>query len=84
MPTKDQVAQMLNYDLVRRAKRADLALLTQSTPVQDDSRPSRPKGKPVAPVSTGGDGLENVYLDQTEDVQAALLKRGWIDDHSAW
>jgi hypothetical protein len=30
MPTKDQIAQMMNYDLARRADRAHLSLLTQA------------------------------------------------------
>jgi hypothetical protein len=84
MPTKDQIAQMLNHDLVRRAKRADLALIAQATPAQGRDWPERPSGKPVAPVSTTKDLLANVHLNQTGDVQTVLLDRGWIDDDPVW
>jgi ABC-type dipeptide/oligopeptide/nickel transport system ATPase component len=82
MPTKDQIAQMLNHDLARRAKRADLALILQGMPASAETQPRKRTGKPVARVVT--DGLENVHLDQDEDVQAELLKRGWIDDEPVW
>jgi hypothetical protein len=82
MPTKDQIAQMLNHDLVRRAKRADLALILQGVPEPAETLARKPVGKPVARVVTGG--LKNVHLDQNEDVQAELLKRGWIDEEPAW
>lgn len=84
MPTKDQVAQMLNYDLVRRAKRADLALIVQATSVRGGDRPEKPLGKPLAMVSTSDGVLENVHLNHSGDVQEELLKRGWIDDDPAW
>ncbi|MNE12214.1 Transposon Tn7 transposition protein TnsC [compost metagenome] len=82
MPTKDQIAQMLNHDLARRAKRADLALILQGMPASAEMQPRKPVGKPVARVVT--DSLENVHLDQDGDVQAELLKRGWIDDEPIW
>ncbi|PMZ92290.1 MULTISPECIES: ATP-binding protein [unclassified Pseudomonas] len=82
MPTKDQIAQMLNHDLARRAKRADLALILQGMPASAETQPRKPVGKPVARVVT--DSLENVHLDQDGDVQAELLKRGWIDDEPIW
>ncbi len=82
MPTKDQIAQMLNHDLVRRARRADLALIAQATPAPGEGRSEKPLGKPVAAVSTGT--LENVHINQAEDVQAELLRRGWVDDDSVW
>src|SRR5450830_212680 len=82
MPTKDQIAQMLNHDLTRRAKRADLALILQGMPRPAETQARKPVGKPVARVVTGG--LKNVHLDQNEDVQAELLKRGWIDEEPVW
>ncbi|MNN81563.1 hypothetical protein D3C81_1984000 [compost metagenome] len=73
---------MLNHDLARRAKRADLALILQGMPASAEMQPRKPVGKPVARVVT--DSLENVHLDQDGDVQAELLKRGWIDDEPIW
>ncbi len=84
MPTKDQIAQMLKYDLVRRAKRADLSLILQATPVRVGDRPGKPVDNSMAVVSTTDDVLENVHLNQTGDFQEQLLKRGWIDDDPAW
>jgi len=73
---------MLNHDLTRRAKRADLALILQGMPRPAETQARQPVGKPVARVVTGG--LKNVHLDQNEDVQAELLKRGWIDEEPVW
>lgn len=88
MPTKDQIAQMLNHDLARRAKRADLALILKGMPAaaetqpQPQPQPRKPLGKPVAVVAT--DGLENIHMEVDGEVQTELLKRGWIDDDPVW
>ncbi|MFZ7068793.1 ATP-binding protein [Pseudomonas aeruginosa] len=82
MPTKDQVAQMMNHDLARRAKRADLALVLQTTSVETHIPPSKPVGSPIASVPT--DALKNVYLDPAVDVQMQLKQRGWTDEGTTW
>lgn len=82
MPTKDQVAQMMNHDLARRAKRADLALILQATSVETQKLPSKPVGSPVAAVPT--DTLKSVYLDPAVDVQVQLQRRGWTDEDATW
>lgn len=84
MPTKDQVAQMLNHDLHRRAKRADFALYAQSAPVLDEGSSSKPKGKPVVAVSKKGGGLTDVHIEEGVDIQSELVKRGWVDEGSEW
>jgi len=82
MPTKDQVSQMLNYDLARRAKRADLALIVKSLPSFADPKPGKVVGKSV--VAVENISLENVHLSEDVEVQSELLKRGWVDDEPAW
>lgn len=82
MPTKDQVAIMMNYELARRIKRADLALVMQATPPLAQKSRTKLTGKPVSAVSS--DSLTSVHLDPTGDVQEQLVKRGWTDDDAAW
>ncbi|KPZ15862.1 Tn7 transposition protein C [Pseudomonas amygdali pv. ulmi] len=82
MPTKDQVAQMMNHDLARRAKRADFALVVQAFPSMVKEQGPKSPGRAVAAVSA--DTLDNVHLDVNVDVQGELLKRGWIDETPSW
>lgn len=82
MPTKDQVTQMMNHDLARRAKRADFALVAKAIPSVVKQQIPKSPGRAVATVST--DTLENVHLDENVDVQGELLKRGWIDETPDW
>lgn len=57
MPTKDQIAQMMNYDLARRADRSHLSLLTQASiaPVSENENKDAPKvaSRPLVPVEDG-------------------------------
>lgn len=82
MPTKDQVTQMMNHDIARRAKRADFALVAKAIPSVVKQQIPKSPGRAVATVST--DTLENVHLDENVDVQGELLKRGWIDETPDW
>lgn len=82
MPTKDQVAQMMNYDLARRAKRADLSLLTQIMPIPANGRSGIPGNKPLVRVT--GESLGSVHLDAGSDVQAELIERGWVVKDAIW
>ncbi|UBT80220.1 ATP-binding protein [Pseudomonas amygdali] len=86
MPTKDQIAQMMNYDLARRADRAHLSLLTQAAitppPQAKDKSESKATGRTVVPVADGA--LANVHFSKDEDLQAQLEQRGWVDRDSSW
>ena len=86
MPTKDQIAQMMNYDLARRADRAHLSLLTQAAitppPQAKDKSASKATGRTVVPVADGA--LANVHFSKDEDLQAQLEQRGWVDRDSSW
>lgn len=82
MPTKDQIAQMLSYDLSRRATRADLALILQASTAIQAQPVAAPAGKPVSVVKMSP--LEGVHLDEGGEVQSELLKRGWIDENPNW
>jgi energy-coupling factor transporter ATP-binding protein EcfA2 len=86
MPTKDQIAQMMNYDLARRVDRTHLSLLTQasifavSEPVDKPS--TKPVSRPVVPVATRS--VPSVHFTKGEDVQTQLEQRGWVDKDSSW
>jgi hypothetical protein len=84
MPTKDQVIRMMNYDLVRSAKRADFALF--STPALDEKAVSikPPDGKPAVAVQHNPDLGRKVYIDQSANVQSELIERGWVDKDPVW
>ncbi|MNP73755.1 hypothetical protein D3C76_1705210 [compost metagenome] len=88
MPTKDQIAQMMNYDLARRADRTHLSLIAQAAiaPAVPAEKPatktiSRPS-RPVIPVA--GESAPSVHFSKGEDVQTQLEQRGWVDKDSAW
>lgn len=84
MPTKDQIAQMMNYDLARRAHRPHLSLLTQaaivpaSVPTNQVTKVSRP----LAPVDDGSE--KNAHFIKDEDLQTQLERRGWVDKDATW
>lgn len=86
MPTKDQIAQTLEYDVQRRAKRADLTLLNQlitgAAQGVADRKSDRQERKPIVPVASSPE--RSVHLSEHEDVQAQLEERGWIKRDSAW
>lgn len=86
MPTKDQIAQMMNYDLARRADRALLSLLTQAaiTPSSQakDKSASKATSRTMVPVADGA--LTNVHFSKDEDLQTQLEQRGWVDRDSSW
>lgn len=86
MPTKDQVAKMMNYDLARRADRANLSLITQAaivTPVEHSERAAaKPISKPVVPVAN--ESAPTAHFSEGDDVQTQLEQRGWVDKGSAW
>ncbi|MFN3050225.1 ATP-binding protein, partial [Pseudomonas alloputida] len=86
MPTKDQVAKMMNYDLARRADRANLSLITQAaivTPVEHSERAAaKPISKPVVPVAN--ESAPTAHFSEGDDVQTQLEQRGWVDKDSAW
>ncbi|CDF95478.1 ATP-binding protein [Pseudomonas sp. SHC52] len=86
MPTKDQIAQMMNYDLARRADRTHLSLLTQAsftTPAEPIANPvAKVASRPLVPVAEGS--LKSAHFSKDEDVQTQLEQRGWVDKDSAW
>ncbi|MFK8400052.1 ATP-binding protein [Pseudomonas sp. BGr12] len=82
MPTKDQVALMMSYDLARRIKRADLALVMKVAPPIVQKSRKRSVSNTVSVVSS--DSLASVHLDPDGDIQEQLVKRGWTDDDAAW
>ncbi|WHL29262.1 transposase [Pseudomonas juntendi] len=86
MPTKDQIAQMMSYDLARRADRAHLSLLTQTaiapSPLAKEKSVPKAPSRTVVPVADGA--LTNVHFSKDEDLQAQLEQRGWVDRDSSW
>lgn len=85
MPTKDQIAQMMNYDLARRADRSYLSLITQAAiaPVAHSQKAAEtPVSKPVVPVSN--EPAPTGHFAEGVDVQTQLEQRGWVDKESAW
>ena len=85
MPTKDQIAQMMNYDLARRADRSYLSLITQAAiaPVAHSPKAAEtPVSKPVVPVSN--EPAPTAHFAEGVDVQTQLEQRGWVDKESAW
>ncbi|PRA73034.1 transposase [Pseudomonas sp. MYb187] len=85
MPTKDQIAQMMNYDLARRADRTHLSLITQAAivAVEHAEKPAtEPTSKPVVPV--GNNPAPTAHFSEGDDVQIQLERRGWVDRDSAW
>lgn len=85
MPTKDQIAQMMNYDLARRADRSYLSLITQAAiaPVAHSQKAAEtPVSKPVVPVSN--EPAPTAHFAEGVDVQTQLEQRGWVDKESAW
>ncbi|MCK1788854.1 ATP-binding protein [Pseudomonas violetae] len=85
MPTKDQIAQMMNYDLARRADRTHLSLIAQAaiaSAVPTDKPATKTVSRPVIPVA--GESAPSVHFSKGEDVQTQLEQRGWVDKDSAW
>ena len=86
MPTKDQIAQMMNYDLARRADRSHLSLLTQASiaPASEpmDKPATKVASRPLVPVDDGS--VKSAHLIKDEDVQTQLEQRGWVDKDAAW
>ena len=85
MPTKDQIAQMMNYDLARRADRSYLSLITQAAiaPVMHSEKAAtKPASKPVVPVPN--EPVPTAHFVEGVDVQTQLEQRGWVDKESAW
>ena len=85
MPTKDQIAQMMNYDLARRADRAHLSLITKAGigAVEPAAKqPTKRTRKPVVPVSK--EPALGTLFSEDDDVQTRLERRGWVDKDSAW
>ncbi|MNJ54342.1 Transposon Tn7 transposition protein TnsC [compost metagenome] len=85
MPTKDQIVQMMNYDLARRADRSYLSLITQATiaPVtHNEIAAATPVSKPVVPVAN--EPAPTAHFAKGVDVQTQLEQRGWVDKESAW
>ncbi|AIN61100.1 ATP-binding protein [Pseudomonas sp. zfem004] len=79
MPTKDQISKMMNYDLTRRAKRADLKLFLNEPLVIEEPRP-KPKSRTVVAVNKPSDA----HLPSGADLEEELLSRGWIDEDPVW
>lgn len=84
MPTKDQIAQMMNQDLLRRARRADLALVASNTILGDKAIREKPVSNPLTPVSTDSQDSVSAQIAMAADVEVALLQKGWIDDGKSW
>jgi energy-coupling factor transporter ATP-binding protein EcfA2 len=85
MPTKDQIAQMMNYDLARRADRSYLSLITQAAiaPVAHSQKAAEtPVSKPV--VSVSNEPAPTAHFAEGVDMQTQLEQRGWVDKESAW
>ncbi|MDZ4019112.1 ATP-binding protein [Pseudomonas sichuanensis] len=82
MPTKDQVARMLYYDLSRRAESADRARIRQLTAPLLTQPQAVPPSKPISVVKPHS--LEDVHLAEDTEVQSELLRRGWIDEDPNW
>lgn len=85
MPTKDQIAQMMNYDLARRADRSYLSLITQAAiaPVtQIEKSAAAPVSRPIVPVADGS--APTAHFVEGLDVQTQLEQRGWVDKDSDW
>ncbi|WP_419712683.1 ATP-binding protein [Pseudomonas sp. NFX224] len=85
MPTKDQIAQMMNYDLARRADRSYLSLITQAViaPVTHSQKTAEtPVSKPVVPISN--EPTPTAHFAEGVDVETQLEQRGWVDKESAW
>jgi len=79
MPTKDQIVQMMNYDLKRRANRANMSLYINNVIESDVNKP-KVSGNPVVPLNVSS----NIHLAADEDVINALQERGWVDENSEW
>lgn len=85
MPTKDQIAQMMNYDLARRADRTHLSLIAQAAiaPVEHiEIQAMQSVRKPVVPVAN--EKLPSAHFSKGDDVEAQLKQRGWVEPDSAW
>jgi hypothetical protein len=86
MPTKDQITQMMNYDLARRADRTHLSLIAQaaaSPVIRSNEKPaSMAPSRPVVPVAEGAS--PNAIFSEADDVQTTLEERGWVRKDSAW
>ena len=86
MPTKDQITQMMNYDLARRADRTHLSLITQAAIVPAAETTDKPATKaasrPMVPLAEGA--VASVHFAKGEDVQTQLEQRGWVTKDSAW
>lgn len=86
MPTKDQIAQMMNYDLARRADRSHLSLLTQASiaPASEplNKQATKVASRPLVPVDDGS--VKKAHFIKDEDVQTQLEQRGWVDKDATW
>lgn len=85
MPTKDQIAQMMNYDLARRADRNHLSVITQgmyARPEPTEGAANKPARKPVVAVPTKPSTA--AHFSEGDDVQSKLEQLGWVDKDAPW
>ncbi|PPK37320.1 transposase [Pseudomonas laurylsulfatiphila] len=80
MPAKDQIAQMMNFDTARRARRADLALISNINATSKREKANEPSANPMVPVSKSIDSNIAKEIAESSDLDAALSAEGWIDD----
>jgi len=80
MPAKDQIAQMMNFDLVRRARRADLTLMTSSNTVSTKGKAKEPSQNPMVPVKKSSSSHIAKEIAESDDLEAALSAEGWMDE----
>ncbi|MNF72780.1 Transposon Tn7 transposition protein TnsC [compost metagenome] len=80
MPAKDQIAQMMNFDLMRRARRADFALISSINTPSKNEKASELSANPMVAVSklVNSDIVKGIA--ESDDLDAALSAEGWIDD----
>jgi ABC-type dipeptide/oligopeptide/nickel transport system ATPase component len=85
MPTKDQITQMMNYDLARRADRTHLSLLTQVAiaPVELTNKQA-PKNVSRPVVAVTDKSVTNDRFTKDGDVQTQLEDLGWVDKDAVW
>lgn len=86
MPAKDQVALMLNSDLKRRARRADLSLLHQGLPSSNLTEASSvlPVADPILPtlvsVPSADRGNDSREIVESSSWEEAMREKGWVAD----
>lgn len=85
MPTKDQIVQMMNYDLARRANRAHLSLIARASvgPGEPEEQPATElASRPVVPVANKH--APSTLFSEGDDVQTQFERRGWVDKDAVW